>query len=880
MQISVRYGLLTALSFGLLTACENGGGGGSSESAEMDDLSGTISIEARSRVDSDTADDIRVGLAIGNSPNDERPGSTPQSLPGSGIFGGYVSVTGGVYTDSGFDFYADAEDQIQTQLAAGDRVALQVFAADTNLAGPDVEFSINTTSGDLCGVNCQDGPPFVYVHEQATVDAIIAISAKDGGPARYVLTVTSDTQTPAMNVAYAEPGFRVDEAVITSQPAKTGTLVQAAALGASEARALGNGAWHLRRVPASVARIYSGDELEKARKATLDWIRELQVRSDILAAGPNYLYNAQTVEPNNDPLYQLQWHYPLINLPLAWQLAPNAGESVGVAVMDTGLFSTSPGSYGNWHEDLVENVPVVASDIIGPDQFLDFVTGTLDIDTQPGRDRNPADPGDGKAQSSNFHGTHVAGIVAAADNSIGMVGVASKSTLIPVRVLGRDGSGSLSDLIAAINWAATNGQVDVINLSLGGVGPDASLERAINAAAANGKLVVAAAGNQGSDVLTFPAAFDNVIGVGAVDGARKRAGYSNIGGSVDLVAPGGDASRDANNDGNADLVISAWGEDSGDVFEARYAGLQGTSMAAPHVAGVYALMKEAARSAGTPEVTPQQFASLLQAGLLTDDVGNATEYGAGLINALKAVNAALDGSEVKLLSSTPSSLQFSEAVSSQGFSLAAYPEDSAVTVDTVNVPEWIELTPVPSGPPTGEIITATVIMDGLEADASLRDVITINYTGGSQPSLEIPVRLQLGNVPGDTDAGRHYVLLVSTDDDPETLAQQVVESSDGGYRFAFTDLEPGEYFLVAGTDNDNNGFICETGEACAEYPVNGLPEKIVIGNEPISGVTLTTSFRRPTISSMGLPRYGFGGYRLMTGPSDQSTPIRQLESAP
>ncbi|MCK5865135.1 MAG: hypothetical protein KAG87_08235, partial [Marinobacter adhaerens] len=87
----------------------------------------------------------------------------------------------------------------------------------------------------------------------------------------------------------------------------------------------------------------------------------------------------------------------------------------------------------------------------------------------------------------------------------------------------------------------------------------------------------------------------------------------------------------------------------------------------------------------------------------------------------------------------------------------------------------------------------------------------------------------------------------------------------------------GEYFLVAGTDMDNNGFICESGEACAEYPVNGLPEKIIIGEERVTGVTLSTSFRRPTIASMGLPRTGFEGYRLKNPGSTAAEPVRNLE---
>ena len=106
----------------------------------------------------------------------------------------------------------------------------------------------------------------------------------------------------------------------------------------------------------------------------------------------------------------------------------------------------------------------------------------------------------------------------------------------------------------------------------------------------------------------------------------------------------------------------------------------------------------------------------------------------------------------------------------------------------------------------------------------------------------------------------------------------MVTARDGSYSFSFDDIEPGEYFLVAGTDMDNNGFICESGEACAEYPVNGLPEKIVIGEERVTGVTLSTSFRRPTIASMGLPRIGFEGYRLKNDENQTAQPVRTLET--
>ena len=157
--------------------------------------------------------------------------------------------------------------------------------------------------------------------------------------------------------------------------------------------------------------------------------------------------------------------------------------------------------------------------------------------------------------------------------------------------------------------------------------------------------------------------------------------------------------------------------------------------------------------------------------------------------------------------------------------------------------------------------------------------IEIDYSaGGDSGTVEIPVSIDLRALADERDAGRHYVLLVSPDESRETIEQRVVTARDGSYSFSFDDIEPGEYFLVAGTDTDNNGFICESGEACAEYPVNGLPEKIVIGEGRVSGVSLSTSFRRPTIASMGLPRIGFEGYRLKNHGNASAEPMRNLET--
>ncbi len=874
-----------SMSFALLlSACGGGGSGGGGDGGSdgstenPPDVAGVIDIETGTRVDSDTADDIRVGEAADNS----SPGSA-QALPSGAIAGGYLSSIDGTYnteTLDRFDFFVDTEDFYTTELSPGDRIAVQVFLSpDQSQPLPDrslrileqqggvlTEVAADSTSSDLQALMVtlpKNAEPGSY---------LVEVSTSNGIPFRYVLTLAGKASGSVMNTSYAEPAFMVDEAIVSFESETSGNAL-VAAMSVSERRELGRGVWLMRRDSAGNPAAMSASQIKNAREETLGWIREVREQPGVATAEPNYLYTSQQVSPDNDPLFDRQWNLPLARAPMAWQAAPKVGSGIGIAVLDTGMFSTTPASGGNWHPDLNENVRLISG------QTMDYVSGDLDIDAEDDgqRDSNPADPGDGKATSSNFHGTHVAGIAAAADNTLGILGLAPSATIYPVRVLGRDGVGSSADLIAALNWAAGRNEIDVINLSLGGLGPSDALKNAIDAAWANGegKLVVAAAGNQGTDEPTYPAAYPNVIGVGAVDGGAKRASYSNVGESVDVVAPGGDASRDANQDGVADLIISAWGRDENGNFEPGYAGLQGTSMAAPHVAAVYALMR-----GEVPGITPGQFRSLLRNGDLTEDVGEAFEYGAGLINALAAMDAALDGNFPITLGSSPSALQFNSAVLSAELEFSVYPEGEPVTItDVTSGAGWLVLGEKPTAP--SEPLVVSVETAGLE-DKRYTTELQIGYSpdNGDAGTLTVPVSLQLGTSSDERDAGRHYVLLTSADDKRQTIEQVVVSADNGQYHFAFDQVEPGEYFLVAGTDTDNNGLICENGEACAEYPVNGLPEKIVIGDEPLSGVRLSTSFRRPTISALGLPRVGFEGYRLKSADEKErdGVPTRSLEN--
>jgi serine protease len=868
-----RYSIiLGGLAVVALSGCSDSD---SAASSNGPDIGGTIAIESRTRIDRDTADDVFAGTAVSGE---------VVSLPDGAVAAGYLSQSRGFYSTDApddFEYYRDAQDEYAAVLSPGDRVVIQLFGApDDFLSGVSPPgLRVELEAGGQTEQRSITGFTSVSLDAIDTGDELashsIRLVAEAGAPFRYVITLVSDGRLTAGNFRYSEPAFRPGEAVVVMDESQAVRASAASVFPAGvAARSLGKGVWHLRQpsLPAGVTTASSGSG---GGGDTLAWVRQLQARPGVLHADPNYLYFTQQTTPNpqlGEDLFNQQWNLPLIQLPLGWQLAPGLGNDVGVAVMDTGLFTSTPGTASNWHSDLDANVKLVSG------QTMDFVSSDLDLDFEfgdrIGRDTNPADPGDGTPRSSNFHGTHVAGIISATDNDDGIIGVAPFVDLYPIRVLGRNGEGSLADLIVALNWAAGRPEIDVINLSLGGLGDSASLKDAVDGVRAANKLVVAAAGNQGTSEPTYPAAYSNVVGVGAVDRSGRRASYSNVGASVDLVAPGGDYSAAG---GGSDLVISTWGLDDGDDFREAWAGLQGTSMAAPHVSALYALMKSGADEANR-DFGPDRFFTYLVAGDLTAPPPNRSEYGYGLIDAVKAVSAAREGNVPGvILAAQPTVLQFTRALTQQSVELVAYPANASVSLDQSDI-----TTPATEGWLQAELgsdgRSVDVMADASDlADSETRRAeVTVTYDDdGTQRTLTIPVTQQTGDSLNDRNAGRHYVLLVSTGDDQETVQQQVVEADSGQYRFAFNDVPRGEYFLVAGTDTDNNGLICESGEACAEYPVNGLPEPLVFNGESLPQLSLSTSFRRPTISALGEPRYGFRGYRIKpANDSDRTKRVR------
>lgn len=355
----------------------------------------------------------------------------------------------------------------------------------------------------------------------------------------------------------------------------------------------------------------------------------------------------------NDPFFaNYQWHLQNtaggIDMSRAWDAS--TGEGVVVAVLDTGVLPGHPDLGAN----LLEGYDFITHPFISRRETADRVAGGVDLGDWT-VDYNECYEGS-EPQPSSWHGTHVSGTVAqVTDNEEGVAGVAFNARVLPVRVLGRCG-GQLSDIADAIVWASGGAvagvpdnasPAEVINMSLGGYGAcGATYQNAIDAAVANGSVVVVAAGNAGDNAGSYrPASCNNVINVGANRINGGIAYYSNYGASVDIAAPGGGGYQDPGNNGwNGYVVQSGSLDPEGDEGNYDYVGMIGTSMAAPHVAGVAALVQGALVGAGRAPLTPAEMEALLKqtARPFPVSIPASTPIGVGIVNAKAALDKALE----------------------------------------------------------------------------------------------------------------------------------------------------------------------------------------------------------------------------------------------
>ena len=345
-------------------------------------------------------------------------------------------------------------------------------------------------------------------------------------------------------------------------------------------------------------------------------VRRLRDLSEVEYAEANLIrlkHQGTTLLPN-DRFFRAQWNMRLIGAPRAWGIQ-RGSSSVVVAVLDTGVAFEDFGPY--------RKAPDWGS--------VRFLQGFDAVN------------GDGRANDDEYHGTHVASTVAeATNNGEGVTGLAFGCSIMPVKVLDQEGSGDDFTVAEGIDYVTNfreggSNPVKVINLSLGGPGGSETLRRAVDRATQAGILVVASSGNDGAGEIDFPAGFDNVIAVGAVGPGKQRAPYSNFGSALDLMAPGGDFDRDDDNDRNPDLVYQQMPDpdflDLGRHDEFCYCGLEGTSMASPHVAALAALLfSQGIGDARAVRAALEQTAEDLGA------TGRDDQFGHGLIRPEKALS--------------------------------------------------------------------------------------------------------------------------------------------------------------------------------------------------------------------------------------------------
>ncbi len=392
------------------------------------------------------------------------------------------------------------------------------------------------------------------------------------------------------------------------------------------------------------------------------------------------------------------------------------GANVNVAVIDTGIYYPHSDLDGNYRGG------------------YDFVN----------KDNDPLD--------DNGHGTHVAGIIAAEDNNSGVVGVAPQASLYALKALDASGSGYVSDIIEALDWCCDN-DIQVINMSLGSTSDAVGFQAAIGRAYEAGIVIVAAAGNSGKsngkgDSIEYPARYEEVIAVGAVDRSDTRAYFSSTGPLLELSAPGVS-------------VISC--------YPGGYASASGTSMASPHVAGTAALIL-----AANPGISNTGLRQLMQA--TADDLGSAgkdTLYGYGLVDADEVVLPANSGSISGTVSDS-NSFPIANALVSCG--------DGTVSTDSSGYYMMADLNP--------GTYTVTASAQGYQEDSQS---ITVDEGEISIANFTLtPVVAEKGIISGivRNESGLGIAgAMVSTG------SHTVAANADGSY--IISDIIPGDYTLTA-----------------------------------------------------------------------------------
>jgi serine protease len=506
-------GSTTTLSFSVSVTDDDGASSSASVTVTVEvadplptvRISGTLSPPPGQAIDGDTNDPGNRLLS-----NDDP--ASPQLLGNPVTLGGYVNEAG-AGAEGRSQVAGDPEDYFAVDLLAGQRINLLV----AEFRDADADLYLYDSDGELVDFSIETGEV-----EEITVEAagryLVNVSIFSGAT-NYTLAIGVPLSASSGPSLSGRADLVPWQAVVRYDHRAAATPSMSERLdrdwGASTVAGSGREerllAMQTRPQPTVLARRLGralgkrrsfADPAQRARWETLLAIKQLRRQPGIGSAEPNF--RVRPLAGVDDPAYAFQWHYPLINLPGAWETSTGA-PGVIVAVVDTGILAGHPDLRGQLVDgyDFVRN-PVEAGDGDG-------------IDPDPEESVGGSDPA-----AVNYHGTHVAGTVAArGNNGTGVAGVAFGARIMPLRAITATG-GTSYDVRQAVRWAAGLGndsgtlpakRADIINLSLGGAGFSSLDQQLYDELRELGIVVVASAGNEGSTLPSYPAAYDNVIAV-------------------------------------------------------------------------------------------------------------------------------------------------------------------------------------------------------------------------------------------------------------------------------------------------------------------------------------------------------------------------------
>ena len=760
---------------------------------------------------------------IRSSPEENNSLNTAQELESNSIVSGFVGLSGSIPAGGALSSTADPSDFFQVSLIGPKEAFLHFTKATADI---DLFLYQNNT---LINSSQTSGQTEVLPIPRSG-NYIIEVRARSEA-SNYELRIQN---TSSINQIKAEAHYHLADPFIPNEAlilrANTSHITQITQPHANTSSAI-----ELKKFTINLDKsIQSTHKKNLLKSKTLDKIKALEKKDDILIAEPNFIRSLSVMQralnssaltpptPPNDYYQSIQWNLNNISTHQA-NLASRGNSSITVAVIDSGILHN--------HPDLGNNII----------QGYDFVSSTSSSLDGDGIDNNAEDPGDlVNITSSSFHGTHTASIIGAlTNNAQGISAIAPNVSIMPIRALGKDGQGSNYDIMQSILYAAQLSndsntiplkKADVINLSLGGSSYSTLEQNVINRAKNAGSILVAAIGNDASEISYYPASYANVIAVSASTYNNELAHYSNYHSSVDLSAPGGDITVDLNNDFNNDGILGCWADDSSDTIRYAYVLAQGTSSAAPHVSAVIALMKSL-----HPNLSYDNLMSLIQSGSITDDLGDTgkdKKFGYGKINALKATNQAnaLTQSALSDLTSTPTSLRFRWHENDQNITLRlkeSAPQTLSITqIDAEH--NWITISTesINSNKLGSYIISVdkSTLSDNQVFESS------VTFTDSRNKKHTVLIQVETNSPNKNAEAGKLYLSLVDSMTFKTALTTNL-RLENGKYDFALENLDDtNSYYLYISSDKDNDGLICGLGEICGSWPSPEAPLPITISD--------------------------------------------------